>query len=76
MTQTQSFLALALRPDIALRAAKIALIVGTLIALINHGDRIFYDTMAAGDWLKCALTYLVPFGVSTWSQISALRACP
>lgn len=55
------------------RAGKIALIVGTLIALINHGDRIVTGSMQAGDWLKCALTFLVPYGVSTYSSVMAVR---
>ena len=74
MSSHTSFLSIAFRADIALRSAKIALVVGTLIAIINHGDRMMMDKMGTVDWLKCALTYLVPFGVSTWSQVSALRA--
>ena len=35
-----SFLALASRPDIVARSLRVALIVGTLLALINHGNRI------------------------------------
>ena len=48
-------------------ATKVALFVGTVLALINYGDRIFlhYD-MRALDWIKLAITYCVPYCVSTY----------
>ena len=48
-------------------AAKVALCVGTVLALINYGDRIFlhYD-MRAADWIKLAVTYCVPYCVATY----------
>ena len=55
------------------RAALMALIVGHVLAAINHGDRILTGTMTTGDWLKVALTFLVPYTVSTISSILAAR---
>ena len=45
----------------------VALCVGTILALINYGDRIFlrYD-MQAMDWFKLAVTYCVPYCVATY----------
>ena len=41
---------------------KVALVVGTILALINYGDRIFLrHDMRLLDWLKLALTYFVPY---------------
>ena len=48
-------------------SAKVALLVGSILALINYGDRIFlhYD-MRALDWLKIGVTYCVPYCVATY----------
>jgi hypothetical protein len=48
-------------------SAKVALVVGTVLALINYGDRIFlhYD-MRAADWIKLAVSYCVPYCVATY----------
>ncbi|MDX2350562.1 MAG: nitrate/nitrite transporter NrtS [Porticoccus sp.] len=55
--------------DIRRTAIKVALIVGTLLALINYGDKVLMSTMNTTDWLKLALTYLVPYGVSWYSAV-------
>lgn len=54
------------------KAALTALVVGTILVIINHGDRI-----VAGDWphaMKIALTYFVPYCVTTWGAITGKRA--
>ncbi len=58
-------------PVVCGRAAIVAVIVGTLLNLINQGDALF----AGGDLnlLKVALTYLVPFAVSTHGALMAHR---
>ena len=67
------WLALARRPDVVRRARRIALIVGTLLVLINYSDRLLGGDIGGVDWLKIALTYCVPYGVSTWSAVQAIR---
>jgi hypothetical protein len=47
-------------------SAKIALLVGSILALINYGDRILYRDMHAVDWFKLAVTYCVPYCVATY----------
>jgi hypothetical protein len=51
------------------RSLKIALVVGTLLNLINQGDVLMADTGAV-NWVKCAMTYVVPYLVSTWGAVS------
>ena len=49
-----------------------ALIVGTVLIAINHGDIIL-----EGEWppmLKVILTYCVPYCVTTWGAITGKRA--
>jgi hypothetical protein len=67
------FLELAGRPDVVRRAVRVAVIVGTLLILINYGDRVLAGDLGRSDWVKMGLTYLVPYGVSTWSAVQALR---
>ena len=50
------------------RSAIVAAVVGTVLNLINQGDAI----LAGGSvsWLKVALTYAVPYCVSTYGAVS------
>ncbi|WP_424988779.1 nitrate/nitrite transporter NrtS [Microbulbifer sp. S227A] len=69
----ESFLWLATRPSVVRRAAKIALIVGVVLAMINHGDKILSGTLGAGGVFKILLTFLVPYSVSSYSSVLAIR---
>lgn len=57
---------------ICARASIVALVVGTLLNLINQGDAVFGGGDV--DYLKLALTYLVPFLVSTHGAMTAPAA--
>ena len=59
-----------LRSPIVKRSLWVALVVGTLLNLINQGDRLAAG--AAPDWGKLALTYAVPFLVASFGAWSAL----
>ena len=63
----------ALSAPVASRAARVAVIVGTGLIAINHGDTILAGTMTTAQWIKCMATYLVPYLVSTYSSAMALR---
>ena len=56
-------------PPMLRRSARIAIVVGTLLALINHGDHLLQGRVSAVIALKIALTYTVPFAVATWSAL-------
>ncbi|MEM7100938.1 MAG: nitrate/nitrite transporter NrtS [Pseudomonadota bacterium] len=68
-----SFLTIAIRPDVVSRATKIGLIVGTLLTAINHGPALAAGAADLGNLLQILLTYCVPYGVSTYSSVQALR---
>ncbi|MDC5706792.1 nitrate/nitrite transporter NrtS [Vibrio europaeus] len=53
------------------RAIVIALVVGTLLNIINQYDAIFGASSL--NWLKACLTYCVPFSVSLFSSWLANR---
>lgn len=67
------FLRIARSPAVVRSALRVALLVGTLLALINYGDKLLAMSLTRTDLLKLMLTYLVPYGVSTWSAVQAIR---
>jgi hypothetical protein len=60
--------AYALSDGVPRRSLYVALVVGTVLNLINQGDALF----GAGsiDWLKVALTYCVPYLVCTYGAVA------
>jgi len=70
---SQSWLALAMRPDIMGRGRKVALIVGTILTAINQGDVILNGTLTVATLGKILLTYCVPYCVSTYAGVAAIR---
>jgi hypothetical protein len=59
-----------LRPPILSRSLWVALVVGTILNLINQGDRLAAGAPLA--WSKLALTYAVPFLVASFGAWAAL----
>ena len=57
-----------LRP-VVLTALRVALFVGTVLALINHGSALLAMALSREQVLQIALTYVVPYGVSTYSSV-------
>ena len=68
-----SFVTLALSPSVVRRALKVAFMVGTLLALINHADAVLAGTFALKNFVQVVLSYLVPYTVSTYSAVHALQ---
>jgi len=62
------------RRDIHLRAFKVAIVVGCILATINHGDAIFAHAMTTSSWLKVLLTFCVPYCVSWYSAVKTDKA--
>jgi hypothetical protein len=58
---------------VPVRSLWVAVIVGTILNLINQGDRLFSGQ--SFDIAKLALTYVIPYFVSTYGAVSfRLRA--
>jgi len=51
----------------------VALVVGTILMLINQADVLLSGHASALTVAKIGLTYLVPFSVSTYSALAANR---
>jgi phosphotransacetylase len=69
-----SWIALATSTSVVRRATNVAVIVGAILVAINHGDAIVHGDVSIGRLLRVALTVIVPYCVSTYSSVSALRA--
>lgn len=70
-TRSMQSLQIAMRPSIVKRSLIVALVVGTVLNLINQGDVITGN--AHFNLFKCLLTYVVPYLVSTYGAVSALK---
>jgi hypothetical protein len=56
------------------RTVKIALVVGTILTLINQLDVILKGDATAITWVKTGLNYCVPFIVSNLGLLAGKRA--
>lgn len=69
-----SWIKIALRKDVVLRGLKVGGIVGTILVAINQGDLLMAANMSAEALWKIPLTYCVPYCVSTYASVSAIRS--
>ncbi len=67
------FLRLASARSVVRRGLGYAVVVGSVLVGINHGDAILAGEIAPERWWKMGLTVLVPYVVSTLSSVSATR---
>ena len=74
MTGVKAWLAVAARRDIVSRAIKVGAIVGTILMAINQGDVLLQGNITAETVAKILLTYCVPYCVSTYASVEAVRS--
>lgn len=67
-----TFIEAATQKLVVKRAAKLAMVVGTILVGINYGDRIIAWNLTTVDWVKMAMTYCVPYCVSTYSAVTTI----
>ncbi len=60
-------------PQVRDRALRVALVVGTLLFVINQLDVVLRGDVTAIVLAKIALTFLVPYAVSTYSALQVRR---
>ena len=63
----------AIEASVVKRALKTAILVGGILIAINHGDAILLGKLGMDNYLKMALTVIVPYLVSTSSSVSAIK---
>jgi hypothetical protein len=69
----KAWLAIALQESVYRRALKVMLVVGSILALINHGEALLVGTVTLKAWIQIGLTFLVPYCVSTYASVQAIR---
>ncbi len=62
----------AMSRDVAFRALRVSILVGTILIAINYTDRLIGSQCTQIDYLKMGLTYVVPYCVSTHASVSIL----
>lgn len=70
--KVESWFTLATRRDVVHRAFVMAVIVGTVLVLINHSSCVMKGMFGKVCMIQSILTYFVPYGVSTVSSVMAL----
>jgi hypothetical protein len=56
------------------RTVAIALVVGTLLTIVNQADHIAEDPGDPVTWLRVVANYVIPWAVSSLGYVSARRA--
>lgn len=64
--------ALGCQRPVVVRGLKFAVVVGTILIAINHGDAILRADVGLGNFIKMGLTVVVPFVVSVVSSVGAI----
>jgi len=56
------------------KAIKIALIVGLILAFINHGSELLTLSISGDTWVRMILTFFVPYTVSSLTATQVILA--
>ena len=60
-------------PRVVSLALRVALVIGTILNLINHYDLLLGVPLSGGTLIQVCLTYVVPYCVSTHGQVFGRR---
>jgi hypothetical protein len=69
----KEWLRIAASASVRRRALRVAGVVGAILLAINHGDAILHGDVPPVRLLRMALTLIVPYLVSTFSSVGAIR---
>jgi len=69
----KAWLAIAFEASVRKRALKVAMLVGSILAVINHGDALLSGDTSATVWIKIFLTFVVPYCVATFASVQVIR---
>lgn len=64
---------LILRRDVVSRSIRVAIVVGTILILINHASGLMHARITPLEGVQIALTYCVPYCVVTYASVQAIR---
>jgi hypothetical protein len=69
----RGFWQIAFSKAVVFRALRVAIVVGIVLAAINHGDRVLSGQVDLETLAKILLTFCVPYSVSTYSSVRAVQ---
>ena len=69
----RDWLRIAFQPSVLRRGLLYVVVVGSVLVGINHGDAILSGDVDVRRLLRIAFTVLVPYLVSTFSSVGAIR---
>ncbi|NJK29831.1 MAG: nitrate/nitrite transporter NrtS [Acaryochloris sp. RU_4_1] len=67
----KGFFASLISPEVTPSAFKVAVVVGSVLFIINHGKALMTGQMNGDRWFSVALTYVVPYLVNAHGQYVA-----
>jgi len=67
MSHLPALVRYALQPAVLKTSIKTALLVGTLLGVINHYEHLLNGTLTRAEWIQILITYCVPFLVSSYA---------
>ena len=73
LASLRTFFTYCIERDTMLRSIKTALVVGTILALINHTQDLLAGQFSWRWVAPMLITYLVPFSVATYGQAQGKR---
>ena len=68
-----TIIAYSLERDTIVRSLKAALVIGTILGLINHGQALVSGHFTRSELGPLLITYLIPFCVTTYGQVQGKR---
>jgi hypothetical protein len=68
LQSVKAYLSCLVDPKLAPTGLKVAVVVGSLLFLINHGTAVLRHEMTFERWLAVGLTYLMPYLVNIHGQ--------
>jgi Mg/Co/Ni transporter MgtE len=60
---------LAFHPAVRRRALTIAVVMGSILAIINHSDKLFSMSLGLADAVRIALSFACPYVVATFTSV-------
>lgn len=71
MKSVQAFCLCLFNKEMMPTAVKVALVVGSILLIINHGSTLIKGSMTQDRWISGILSYLVPYCVNIHGQYTS-----
>lgn len=70
MIHFKKYISTLVDPQIVKSSGKVAIVVGTLLLIINHGAAIWHNEMNPFRWVSALISYVVPYLVNVHGKQS------